>query len=224
MASIDRYVVERNATQVRTAFAGIVKLAKEKGITRVTLIVPKKGGWEHTIVGEFLGVAVAKALTKGQSVALVEGTTMVLESPQTFRPTAAQGLLVGVHISTKDMAKLDDAWGAQAILFLPWSDIESQEWKATWHPTTFGQKGPEAPASTLSESVQDALVRLTESINLGTGLNHPSDKKHAERTFDKLRSEGHSFDPIEVRRWAQRNNWSSNAAADLEAVARRRAN
>ncbi|MGY3585523.1 hypothetical protein ACVIGB_005423 [Bradyrhizobium sp. USDA 4341] len=224
MASIDRYIVERNATQVRTAFAGIVKLAKEKGITRVTLIVPKKGGWEHSIVGEFLGAGVAKALTKGQSVTLVEGITMVLESPQTFRPTAAQGLLVGVHISTKDMAKLDDAWGAQAILFLPWSDNESQEWKATWHPTTFGQKGPEALASTLSEPVQEALVRLTESINLGTGLSHPSDKKHAERTFDKLRSEGHSFDPIEVRRWAQRNNWSSNAAADLESVARRRAN
>jgi hypothetical protein len=141
VASIDRYIVERSATQVRTAFAGIVKLAKEKGITRVTLIVPKKGGWEHSIVGEFLGAGVTKALTKGQSVTLVEGITMVLQSPQTFRPTAAQGLLVGVHISTKDMAKLDDAWAAQAILFLPWSDNESQEWKATWHPTTFGQKG-----------------------------------------------------------------------------------
>ena len=223
MSSIDRYIVERNATQVRTAFAGIVKLAKEKGITRVTLIVPKKGGWEHTIVGEFLGAGAAKALTKGQSVTLVEGVTMVLESPQTFRPTAGQGVLVGVHISTKEMAKLDDAWGAQAILFLPWSDIESQEWKATWHPKTFGQKASEVPASTLPQPVQEALVRLTESINLGTGLTHPLDKKHAERTFDKLRSDGHSFDPTEVRRWAQRNNWSSSAAADLEAVARRRA-
>ena len=98
MASIERYVVERNATQVRTAFAGIVKLVKEKGITRVTLVVPKKGGFEHTIVGEFLGANVAKALAKGQSVTLVEGVTMGLESPQTFRPTAGQGLLVGAHI------------------------------------------------------------------------------------------------------------------------------
>jgi hypothetical protein len=223
VASIDRYIVERNDTQVRTAFAGIVKLVKEKGITRVTLIVPKKGGWEHSIVGEFLGARVAKALAKGQSVTLVEGVTMLLESPQTFRPTAGQGLLVGVHISIKEMAKLDDAWGAQAILFLPWSDIESQEWKATWHPETFGQKGPDAPANALSQPVQEALGRLTESINLGTGLTHPLDKKHAEQTFDKLRSDGCSFDPVEVRRWAQRNNWSSKAAADLEEVARRRA-
>lgn len=221
MASIERYVVERNATQVRTAFAGIVKLVKEKGITRVTLVVPKKGGFEHTIVGEFLGANVAKALAKGQSVTLVEGVTMGLESPQTFRPTAGQGLLVGVHISTKGMAKLDDAWGAQAILFLPWSDAESQEWKATWRPKTFGQKGADAPESTLSRPVQDALARLTESINLGTGLGHPLDKKHAERTFDQLKAGGHSFDPAEVRRWAQRNNWSSNASVDLEAVARK---
>ena len=78
------------------------------------------------------------------------------------------------------------------------------------------------PNSGLSTHVENALQRLTDTINLGTGLNHPSDKKHAERTFDKLRADGHAFDPVEVRRWAQRHNWSSGAAAELEAVARKR--
>lgn len=222
MTSIPRYIVERGSDQVRTAFRGIVKIVKDLGITRVTLVVPKKGGWEHTIVAELLGAAVAKALVKGQPVTVIEGVTMVLESPATLRSSFNQGLLVGAHISIKDMAKLDDTWGTQGIMFLPWVDSEAQEWKATWQPETIGQKGPEASASGLSEPVQEALVRLTDSINLGTGLNHPSDKKHAERTFDKLLSEGHSFDPVEVRRWAQRHNWSSSAAANLEAVARRR--
>jgi hypothetical protein len=61
---------------------------------------------------------VAKALSKGQSVSLVDGVTMVLESPATLRSSFDQGLLVGAHISMGDMAKLDDAWGAQAIVSL----------------------------------------------------------------------------------------------------------
>jgi len=145
-----------------------------------------------------------------------------LESPQTFRSMSGQGLLVGAHISIKDMARLDDAWSAQAILFLPWNDIEAKEWRATWQPQTIGQKAQDVPPSSLSKPVEEALARLTQIINLGTGLGHPSDKKHAERTFDPLRADGHSFDPTEVRRWAQRNHWSSSAAADLEAVAQRR--
>jgi hypothetical protein len=222
MTSIARYIVERTPDQVPTAFRSVVQIVKDLGITRVTLVVPKKGGWEHTVVAQFLGANAAKALSKGQSVSLVDGVTMVLESPATLRSSFDQGLLVGAHISFNDMAKLDDAWGAQAIVFLPWNDSESQEWKATWRPKVMGAKAVEAPSTSLSEPVEEALKQLTDTINLGTGLGHPSDKKHAERTIDKLRSERHSFDPAEIRRWAQRNNWSSGATADLEAIARKR--
>jgi hypothetical protein len=222
MAVVARYIVERGPEQVRNAFRGILDLCANQGINRVTLVVPRKGGWEHTIVAEALGQAIAKALQKGQRVKVTDDVTMTLESSQTFRASVDQGLLVGAHISIKDMNKLDDAWGAQAIMYLPWTDKEGQEWHATWHPETVGPKTQNAPPSSLLKPVEEALRELTESINLGTGLGHPSDKKHAERAFDRLRSEGHSFDPAEVRRWAQRNGWSSNAAADLEAVARRR--
>jgi hypothetical protein len=44
MASVERYIVEKQTDQVPTAFRGIVKLIKEKGIAKVTLVVPKKGG------------------------------------------------------------------------------------------------------------------------------------------------------------------------------------
>ncbi|MDA9538789.1 hypothetical protein ACM41_22005 [Bradyrhizobium sp. CCBAU 21362] len=222
MASVPRYIVERGSDQVRIAFGGIVKIVKDLKITRVTLVVPKKGGWEHTIVARFLGAGVAKALVKGEPVTVVEGVTMVLESSQTLRSSFDQGLLVGAHISVKDMAKLDDAWGAQAIMFLPWVDSEAQEWKDTWRPQTIGAKGEEAQPSSLSEPVEEALRQLTGMINLSTGLSHPLDKQHEQRTFEKLRSKGHAYDPAEIRRWAQRNNWSSSAAADLEAVARKR--
>lgn len=222
VAIVPRYIIENSPNQVRTAFESIAKLCRDYGITRVTLVVPKKDGWDHKIVAEFLGHAITKALLKGQIVRLTSDVTMTLESGQTFRPSDGYGLLVGAHISTKDMNKLDDSWGAQAIMYLPWSDAEGQEWRATWHPETVGANVQNIPLSTLPKPVEDALRQLTKAVNLGTGLNHPSDRKRAEHTINDLRADGFSFDHAEVRRWAQRNGWSSSAAEDLESIARKR--
>jgi hypothetical protein len=222
MAIVSRYIVERAPDQVRTAFQGIVSVCASKGINNVTLVVPQKGGWDRSIVAEFLKPVVAKALLKGQSVGVVKGVTMTLESVQTFRGSASHGLLVGAHISVKDMNKLDDSWNAQAIVYLPWNDAEGQEWQATWRPETIGPNTQNLAASSLPMAVEEALGQLTQSINLGTGLTHPSDKKHAERVIARLRADGHSLEPAEVRRWAQRNGWSSKAAADLESIVRKR--
>jgi hypothetical protein len=77
MSTASRYIVERGPDQVRTAFQGIVSLCDKKGITSVTLVVSQKGGWDLTIVAEFLGPAIAKALLKGQPVQITQkGATM----------------------------------------------------------------------------------------------------------------------------------------------------
>jgi hypothetical protein len=222
MATVSKYIVERAPDQIRDAFQGILSLCESKGISRVTLVVPQKRGWDRTIVGEFLGPAVAKALLKGQPVAITKSSTLTLESTQTFRGNGSHGLLVGAHISVKDMSKLDDSWDARAIMYLPWNDTEGQEWHAIWNPETIGPRTQNPLASSLPTPVEEALSRLTQTINLGTGLSHPSDRKHAERVIANLHAGGHSFEPVEVRRWAQRNGWSSNAAAELEVLARKR--
>lgn len=223
MASVARYVVERSPDQVRLAFQSVIEICKAKNIASVTLLVPQKGGFDRTIVAEFLGPKLVEALVKGQPVLIAHGVQMKLESAQTFRGSCSEGLLIGAHISDKDMNKLDDAIGAQAIVYLPWNDTEGKDWQATWGAQIVGATTAPTPAGGLPAPVEEALQSLTQAINLGTGLSHPSDKKQAERTFARLHQEGHSFDPVEVCRWAQRSGWSSSAAADLEAVARKSA-
>lgn len=80
------------------------------------------------------------------------------------------------------MNKLDDAIGAQAIVYLPWNDTDGKNWRATWGAQIVGATTAPAPTVSLPEPVEEALQSLTQAVNLGTGLNHPSDKKHAERT------------------------------------------
>lgn len=221
MATVSRYIVERSKDQVRIAFQGILELCQTKGISQVTLVVPQKGGWDRTIVAEFLGPTMAKALLKGKAVAVTKGVGMTLESAQTFRGNGSHGLIVGAHISNKDMTKIDDTWNAQAIIYLPWSEGEGEEWQATWKPETIGPATIPTPTSTLTAPVEEALSRLTQHINLGTGLGHPSDKQHAIRVMGNLIAEGHSFDPADVHHWAQRHGWSSKSAADLETIAKK---
>lgn len=85
MATVARYVVDRSPDQVRLAFKSVLEICKEKNITSVTLVVPQKGGFDRTIVAEFLGPNIVKALLKGQPVLVAQGVQMKLESAQTFR-------------------------------------------------------------------------------------------------------------------------------------------
>lgn len=82
------------------------------------------------------------------------------------------------------MAKLDGTYGAQAILYLSWVDSEAEEWKATWNPETVGIECTAAQPQSLSKPVEEALVRLTSLINLGTGLvMHPTRSTPSERSI-----------------------------------------
>jgi hypothetical protein len=119
------------------------------------------------------------------------------------------------------MAKIDEAPNGNAILYIPWNETEGQEWQATWQPETIGPSTWKAAAAALPNEVEDALMQLTRSINLGTGLNHPSDKAHARSVIARLQKTGHSLEPAEIKRWARRHSWSSHAAAELETIAKK---
>jgi hypothetical protein len=192
--AIARYLVPREINQVQNAFRAIIEVCKRGAIARVTLVVPNKGRWERSIVAESLGAACVKALLKGQSVRVTDGVSMTLKSTQNFRAYSNDGLLVGAHISLKDMNKLDDSPMAQAVMFLPWSEQEDNEWRATWNPEVIGSTTQTPLRHNLSAEVEDALRQLTRQINLSTGLNHPSDAEHARRIIAKLRAEGEERD------------------------------
>jgi len=42
----------------------------------------------------------------------------------------------------------------------------------------------------LPEEITSALKRLTSTVNLSTGLAHPSDQQHAQRIFKELQEKG----------------------------------
>lgn len=115
------------------------------------------------------------------------------------------------------LRRLDDA-GPSAFGVLTWNlaDIE------VWAPTVgaidlLGLTNASAPTIT-DLLVLGAMRSITDSINLSSGISHPSDWNHAVTALRELRSRGCALNGTEVETWAVANGWSSRHAADLSTV------
>ena len=122
--------------------------------------------------------------------------------------------IIALWPSNDLLQRLDDA-GPSALGVLSWnlSDVE------VWAPAV-GAIDILGFADTASTTIADPLVlgamrALTNSVNLSSGVNHPSDWNRALSTFRELRSRGCVLNRIEVETWAVANGWSSRHAAEL---------
>jgi hypothetical protein len=173
------------------------------------------------LVGTFLGQSASKALCKGQTVKITDTLSMNLESPKTFSPYKTYGMVIGVYLSQKDQNALDSITSAQALVLLPWTEEEGKTWLSTWNATVLGTSTWQVQQKTFPSDVENALLTLTQGINLSTGLSHPSDKDAAKRTLSGLKQGGHRLDSDEIRKWALRNNWAPKDAEALSKLAGR---
>lgn len=225
---IPRYMVEPGQMEgsvtksIELAFAAIYGFCTEHGVEHVTLVVPTKKGFEHSIVAKCLGEAASRALAKGKSVTLGKnGPSVKLESPGTFSRHASHGVVVGGHISGGEQRKLESTLDAKAIFYLPWTQEEATEYLTTWHPTVIGPAKLTPANDALPPEVETALERLTGRINLSSGLGHPLDKSAAVQMVQKLKAAGYPIDPSAIGRWALRHGWNAHAAAKLEALVKK---
>jgi hypothetical protein len=225
-AGIPRYLIENhgaNSEAVKAMFAGAFQVCSQNGITNITLLVPTKQHFLFTEVGTLLGDRTAKALRNGETVKmeanfttnLTVNVTMNLESTKTFYPHSSYGMIIGVYLSRKDQNVLDSVSSARAIVFLPWTEDEGKAWLSTWNPTILGKSTWQAQQTAFPADVEKALLNLTRTINLTTGLSNPSDKETARQTLLGIKRRGHALDPDDIRKWALRNNWEPRHAEDF---------
>ncbi|MGA1825513.1 MAG: hypothetical protein ACMUIP_12715 [bacterium] len=126
-----------------------------------------------------------------------------------------------MYSSKKDQKVLDSLNSVQAIMLLPWTEDEGKAWLSTWNVTTLGNSTWQVQQTSLPADIEADLLRLTQGINLSTGLSHPSDKESAKHILNGLKKKGHRLDADDIRKWALRNNWKPRHAEDLAKLAHR---
>lgn len=203
--------------KVTQAFAAAMKSANDFGLKEIVLLVPAKGNIDESFFGGILTRAACSTLRKPDGRIAIEGYVIRCESPETIGQM--EGVVLAFYLSSEDLENVQTtSFSIKAIVFVPWLNEEGSSWYSTWNPSVIGV-APKAYHINLPETVRSALESLTGSINLSTGLSHPSDKKAAMNMLKELKESGAEIDPVSVRRWALQHGWRSRHAGDLEAIA-----
>ena len=148
----------------------------------------------------------------------LDGVEIGLATPRTG---SVSGAVLALWTDDKILQEIEDRWMPAAICAIPWLRKDISKWVAAHGPREL-RSGKSGPSRTVSNPVViEALKSLTSSVNLGTGLGHPSDHDAAVSTFRALRSAGEGFDPDEVQAWASAHGWQMRHAEELATIARK---
>lgn len=221
--TIQRFLVENYGPDLEAAkliLRESIQKAEELGAKTVTLLVSVKGTFPSTVFGELVGEKAANALCKGEDLKITDNVSLNLIIPKQVSPFGNYGVVVGVYLSQADLNSLDSIKSAQAISYIPWIDEEGKVWQSTWAPTVWGKSTWNAQPVQLNREVENELQRLTKSINLSTGLAHPSDKNNAKRTVKEIKVIDPTLSAEEVRLWAVKNGWDPRHAETLAKLMR----
>lgn len=131
-----------------------------------------------------------------------------------------QERVIALWPNAKALQRLDDVATIKALGVLTWRLDEVVPWASGVGAVDLtGEATTEAP-SIRDPVILGALRSLTNSVNLSTGLSHPSDWDHAVHMFRALRKRGHAIDGDEIETWAIANGWSYRHAAQVGQLAR----
>lgn len=208
--------VGSNVAVVTKAFAVGITECQAAQCGLLTIITRAKDKLDTKMVGEVLGEAKAQQLEKGDSVSIgISGIAIRQERVGTVQKTTTPRIGLVFYASKKNIQKLDDL-NFKCLIYVSRRQTDGKESIAeTVDITIQGAK------INLSKAVVELLENLTATVNLSTGLGHPSDLEHAKRQFASLQEQNIYWDPFEIEKWAIKNGWRVSDAKKLSALSAR---
>lgn len=158
-----------------------------------------------------------ESLKKNRSF-LLNGLPIVVATPNTGQVV---GATLAPYAMDDTLERLEQRWRPPAICVIQWSEGEPRNWLAAHAPVDLRTGRAPAATGVINPVVRVALEHLTTSVNLGTGLGHPSDKNDAVETFRVLRQANEAFTADEVRAFAAGHGWQTKDANELATIAQK---
>jgi hypothetical protein len=151
----------------------------------------------------------------GLPAAFQRATPRTLRNVPRIRP-----VVVAFWPSAKDLEQLDGTPGLKALVVVPWQEEDIGTWRQARGAVDLLGRHPLPEAPGISDPVVAVALRdLTRVVNLSTGVAHPRDRSMAIHAFKILKSNGHRYDPAEIRAWAMANGWAAHDARVLSGYA-----
>jgi hypothetical protein len=214
-----RYFIDAHGPDddaVRDGFAWLLRSAVEGGSSRAAVFV--SGLRQLESLGRAIGTDAADGLHKDREVRL-DGVVIEALTARKLPSSFEEGPILAVWVDDEQLDKLDGL-RAPGLCAIPWAHGDIDGWRAAWDPIDV-RTGQNVGLEEAIENpvVVRAMESLTTSVNLSTGLGHPSDKESAIGMFRILTAEGEPFEPDQIRAWAVRHGWQPRHARDLAVLA-----
>lgn len=164
------------------------------GTSRIVFVSHTKGntGW----LTRWFGMGSEKKFLTGITM---PGTSVPakFESLNTYRSEKNE-ILVVLGLKSDDVLKLEDNCEAAAILGLPWVPGDLEKWARITSAQELLSGNFAASYSTPNCLVCQALTELSESINMSTGIHHPSDEEQCKTYLRALHGDGIVLDEAQI--------------------------
>jgi len=197
-------------------FRWLFRFADEKGYEIAAVFV--SGVRQIDSLGRVVGDDAASKLRRDRRIE-VDGITIDLLIERKLPVAFEDGPILAVWVDDQQLDKIDGL-RSPGICAIPWSSTGIDGWKANWNPVDVRTGEPDGSDETLTNPVvEKAMEALTVSVNLSTGLGHPSDKESAIGMLKLLKNAGESYNPDQLRAWAVRHGWQPRHARSLAELA-----
>lgn len=201
----------------REAMQYACKLAdNDPEIKRVVLLVHTKQntGWFERIFGR----EIEKQLFKGTTFKNCR-PVFKFETKKTYNDSYTPSeIVITCGLDSEDVLPIDDFYSVKAIIAIPWLVDGLDKWVQTWNPTEI--RGNQQAVAAYPEPtciVKKAMQDLTDSINMTTGISHPSDEEQAKTYILALHKYETNLNADIVGAYLVRElNWDTDHAKDIE--------
>lgn len=89
-------------------------------------------------------------------------------------------LVLAFGMDKEDLEVLDDYYGIEYIVAIPWLKDKTAPWIERWNVREITGKQYDKNVSEVSDIVKVAMTELSSVINMSTGISHPSDNNRAK--------------------------------------------
>jgi len=179
----------------------------------VIIHVPTIGSL-NGIIKDVLGEALVKKLSKDKSI-VINSIKFLLNTKSIKINNWTEDIILSIHPTSEMFDNLNDLNKAKAIVVVPWTEEERDAWIKTWNLEIIGEHEIEIETAGIDTILEKALSILTGMVNLSSSLTHPSDKDKTIQLLQVLKKKGIDLNPDNIKIWALRNGWNSNAASKL---------
>ncbi len=191
---------------------------KDSDIDRIILLVNTKQntGWFQRIFDDQMVKKLFNGIRFNDSPALFKIET--LKTYTNFKYGSSKDIVITCGLDSKDILIIDDFYSAKYVIAMPWLISLTEKWIKTWNAIEIsGNQNEDLDFSEPSCIVKQALNSLSRTINMSTGINHPSDNNRAKTYILALHKYEDDLDADIVGSYLVRQlNWDTKHAKDVE--------